>query len=68
MLKKFPSDKINSTKNALFSFRELQLTTVLLLISDSYMSWRTRFASLKLCVGLSFSIRFVFIKVQIFIQ
>ena len=31
-----------------FSFRELQLTTVLLLISDSYMSWRTRFVSLKL--------------------
>ena len=25
MLKKFPSDKINVTKNALFFFRELQL-------------------------------------------
>ena len=33
MLKKFPSDKINVTKNALF-FRELQLVTVLLLIHD----------------------------------
>ena len=34
-----------------FVFRELQLFTVLLLICDSYMSWSTRFVSLKLCVG-----------------
>ena len=38
MLKKFPSDKINGTKNTLFFICELQLITVLRLISDSYMS------------------------------
>ena len=38
MLKKFPLDRINGTKNALIFFRELQLITVLLLICDSYMS------------------------------
>ena len=37
MFKKFPSDKINGTKNALFFFRDLQLNTVLLLICGSYM-------------------------------
>ena len=34
-------------------FRELQLIIVLLLICDSYMSWRTWFISLKLCVEFS---------------
>ena len=53
MLKKFPSNKISSTKNAIFFFCELQLITVLLLICDSYMSWSTRFVSLKLCVEFS---------------
>ena len=38
MLKELPSDKINGTTNALFFFRVLQLTTVLLLIRDFYMS------------------------------
>ena len=38
MLKKFPTDKINGTKNAFFFLRELQLIAVLLLIYDSYMS------------------------------
>ena len=32
---------------------ELQLTTVLLLICDSHMSWRIGFVSLKPCVGFS---------------
>ena len=36
-----------------FFFRELQLTTVLLLIRESYMSWSTRFVSLKLGAGFS---------------
>ena len=36
-----------------FFFRELHLTTVLLLICDSYMSWNTRFVSQKQCVGFS---------------
>ena len=34
-----------------FFFRKLQLITVLLLIRDSYMSWSTRFDSLKKRVG-----------------
>ena len=53
ILKIFPSDKINGTKNSFFFFRELQLTTFLLLIYDSYMSWSTWFVCLKLCVGFS---------------
>ena len=49
------------------SFRELQLIIVLLLICDSYMSWSTRFISLKLCVGfsifdsVSFLLKFIFL-------
>ena len=53
MLKKFTSDKINVKKNPLFFFRELQLITPLLLIRDSYMSWSTRFVSIKALVGFS---------------
>ena len=66
MLKKFPSDKINGTKNASFFFRKLQLITVLLLMYDSYRDWSTRFVSLKLCMwDFPFWIpfRFIFIKV-----
>ena len=63
-LKKFPSDKINAAKTALFFFRELQLITVLLLIRRS-----TRFIFLRLCLGLShFRFRFIFIAVYIFVQ
>ena len=67
MLKKFPSDKINGTKNALFFFRELQLITVLLLIFHPYISWSTRFVSLKLYVkfsifaSVSFLLKFTFL-------
>ena len=53
VLKKFPLDKISSTKNTLSFFRELQRITVLLLISNSYMSWSARFVTLKLCAGFS---------------
>ena len=35
--KKFTSDKISNTKNALFFYCEFQLITVLLLISYSYL-------------------------------
>ena len=52
-LKKFPSDKTNVTKNALFFFRGPQLITVLLSIRKYYTSWSTSFFSLKLCVGFS---------------
>ena len=34
-LKKFPTNNINGTKNALFFFRELQVIAVLLFICDS---------------------------------
>ena len=62
-MKKFPSDKINGTKNALF-FCELQLITVLSLICNSYMRWNTCFVSLKnMCVSFHFGICFFFIKV-----
>ena len=54
MLKTFPSDEINGTKNALFFFRELQHVTVLLLIRYSYKSWSTRFVSIKLSVSIPF--------------
>ena len=36
-----------------YFLRELQLITVFLLICGSYMSWSTRFFSLKLCVEFS---------------
>ena len=67
MLKKIPSDKINGTKMPSFFFRKLQFITDLLLICDSYMSWSTRFVSLKLCVGfsifdsVSFLLKFIFL-------
>ena len=67
ILQKFPSDKINVTKNAFFFFHELQLITVLLLICNSYTSWSTWFISLKLCVGfsifdsVSFLLKFIFL-------
>ena len=52
-----------------FFFRELQLITALFLICDSYMSWTTRFVSLKLCVEFSIlDFVFVFIKVYIYVQ
>ena len=50
-----------------FFFRELQLITVLLLIWHSYMSWSTRFVSLKLGLGFSifdsvpFLLKFIFL-------
>ena len=60
-------DKMNITKNAFFFSRELQLITVLDLISGSYMSWSTRFVSLKDYMGffilhsVSFLLKFTFL-------
>ena len=54
MLKKFPSDKINGTNNVLF------FTTILPLVCDSYLSWSTRFAPLKLFVEFFILIPFRF--------
>ena len=69
ILKKFPSDKINTMvqKMPSFFFYKFQLITVLLLICDSYMSWSTRLVSLKLCVRFSifnsvlFLLKFIFL-------
>ena len=50
-----------------FSWCELWLITVLVLLCDSYMSWSARFISLKLCVGffifdsVSFSLKFIYL-------
>ena len=52
MLKEFPSNKTNGTRNAPF-FHEFQLLTVLLLIRDSYMSRTTMFISVKVWKGFS---------------
>ena len=38
MLKKFLSDKLNGTKNALFFLSRVELITVLLVMYVSYMS------------------------------
>ena len=65
--KKFPSDKINISKHALFCSCELQLITVLLLICDSCLNWSTRLISLKMCVefsifdSASFLLKFMFL-------
>ena len=67
MLKKLPLDKKTVRKMPSFSFRELQLITVLFVICGSYKSWSTRFGSLKLCVwflildSVSFLSKFVFL-------
>ena len=53
MLKKFPSDKINATKNALFFISRVLTHHNLLLIRSSYTSWSTWYISLKLRVGFS---------------
>ena len=51
-----------------FFFHEPQLITVLLLTWDSYMSWSTRFASLKLSVGFCiFDFWFSFLLKLIFL-
>ena len=61
-----PSDKMVQKMHSFF-FHELQLIKVLILICDFYMSWSTRFVSVKLCVGfsifdsVSFLLKFVFL-------
>ena len=66
ILKRFLSDKINGTKMPSFFFRKPRLITVLLLICYSYVSWSTRFVSLKLRVQFSifdsvlFLLKFIF--------
>ena len=61
LLKKFPSEKINCTKNALFFLSRAPTHH-----NFTFMSWSTRFVSLKLCVGfsnfdsVSFLLKFIF--------
>ena len=69
MLKKFPSDKINGTKNACFFFSRV--------LAHYSFTFNLRFLyelKHKLCLPktvygiLHFRFRFVFIKVYIFVQ
>ena len=61
ILKKFPSDKINGTKNLSSN------SSVLLLICDFYISCSARFVSLKMCERFSifdsvpFLLKFIFL-------
>ena len=67
MIKSLPSDKINGTKNAFFFFLEVHIITVSHLVCDSYINWKTKFVSLKLCVwfsifnSFSFLLKFIFL-------
>ena len=67
MLNIFPSVKRNYTKNALFFLSRAATHHSFALIYDSYMSWSTKFVSLKLCVEfsifdfVSFSLKFIFL-------
>ena len=66
MLTRFPSDKINGTKNALFFFVSPN-SSQFYFISDSYKIGSTRFGSLKLLVefsildSVSFELKFIFL-------
>ena len=62
-----PSDKMVQKMHP-FSFDELQLIKVLILICNFYMSWSTRFVSVKLCVGFSIFDSVSFLLVCIFVQ
>ena len=69
MLKKFPSDKINGTKNALFFHSELQLTTILLFNLRFLYELKHKVRLSKTVGGIfHFGFRFVFLKVYIFVQ
>ena len=64
MLRNYLRTKQMVQKMLSFFFREFQLTTVLLLICDSYMSWSNRFVKI-VCGIFHFRFRFNFIKVYI---
>ena len=63
MLTKFPSDKINGTKNALFFFFFAPTDYSFLLVCDSYMILKVR-VSKNFCGILISSFVFLFIKVH----
>ena len=70
MLKKFPSDKINGTKNALFFLsRAPTHHSFTFNLRFLYISWSTKVRLSKtVCEIFHFWFRFVFIKVYIFVQ
>ena len=61
VLKNFPSDKIDVTKNTFFFFRELQFITVLLFIRDSL--WAEAQGSVRFSIfdSVSFLSKFIFL-------
>ena len=65
--KVYASDKIDDTKNAVFFLLQAPTHHSFTFNSDSYMSWSTRFVSLKRCVGfsifdfISFLLKFIFL-------
>ena len=67
ILKNFSSDKINDIKNVFFFVSRAPIHYSFTLISNSYMSWSTRFVSVKLYVRFSifdyasFLLKFMFL-------
>ena len=55
ILKKFPLDKKNVTKDVLFFLSQIPTHHSLLLICNSHMSRSTKFVSLKACLKFSIS-------------
>ena len=69
MFRKFPSDKINGTKNALFFLSRAPTHHSFTFNLRFLYELRHKVRSLKLCVRFNnFRFRLVFIKVYIFIQ
>ena len=69
MLKKFPSDKINVTKNAFFFLSQASAHHSFTFISQFLYELKRKVYLSKIVRGiLHFRFRFVFIKVYIFVQ
>ena len=68
MLKKFPSDKINGKKNALFVLRAPTHHSFVFILRSLYeLKHKVRLFK-TVCAIFHFRFRFVFIKVYIFVQ
>ena len=67
ILKMFPSDRINVTKNAHFFLSAAWTITVLLLIRKSYASWSASLLFLKVCVRFSIFDPVLFLSKIIFL-
>ena len=66
-LKNFPSNKISRTKNVLFFLSQTPTHHSFTFNLPFYMSWSTRFVSLKLCEGFSI-FDLVSLQVHLFVQ